>query len=110
MPFSGGFTDDATGIVEVGHGIVTGEELLVETQRLAAAGRDALSAVRYALVAFSAVSEFKVTADETARLAAEDVKLAKAIPELSIAVVAPTPITFGMSRMWEALAHATGWR
>ena len=32
------------------------------------------------------------------------------MPGVVIAVIAPTPLLFGMARMWEALVHRTNWR
>lgn len=58
---------------------------------------------RYVLCDFSAVRTFDITPGDIKQIVAQDREAARAHPSLMEAVVAPTPISYGMSRMWEAL-------
>jgi hypothetical protein len=108
MPFHSQFSPDGAGILEIGTGLLTGDELIAGTISIGQAG-ERLSRVRYALVDFSGVVELQATPQDVAKLADEDIAIARRLPNLAIAVVASQPLVFGMSRMWEALAHQTGW-
>jgi hypothetical protein len=58
----------------------------------------------------SGVEQFQATPLDLTRLADLDVSIARLVPNLAIVVIASQPLVFGMARMWEALAHQTGWR
>jgi hypothetical protein len=109
MPFRAEYSPDGAGVLLMGTGLLTGDELIAVTISIGQVG-ERLSRVRYALVDFSGVVEFRATSQDLAKLADEDVALARRLPNLAIVIVASQPLVFGMSRMWEALAHQTGWR
>jgi hypothetical protein len=109
MPFHAEFSPDGTGVLLIGTGLLTGDELIAVTISIGQAG-ERLSRVRYALADFSGVVEFLATSQDLAKLADEDVAIARRLPDVAIVLVASQPLVFGMSRMWEALAHQTGWR
>lgn len=109
MPFDVQYSADGAGVLPRATGLLTADELLAGTVGIGQAG-DRLSRVRYALVDLSGVVEFRGTSQDLSKLADEDVAMAKQLPNLAIVVVASLPVMFGMARMWEALAHQTGWR
>ena len=102
------YTSDGTGVLHRGEGIVTGADLIAaaaEHHRLEERARK----LRYGVVDFTDATEIQISATE-AQLIAEEDKITAALSPLAIvAVIAPQDHVFGMSRMWETFAEATGW-
>lgn len=108
MPYTTEFIQGGRGMVHTGAGVLTGEELIEGSLRLRAemlrGGR-----VEYGMSDLTAVTELRVTADDLRRLAEAQLVTAQILPRAIAAVVAPSDHIFGMARMWEAYADATGW-
>lgn len=58
---------------------------------------------RYVLCDFSGIQGFHIAPADVKRIVQQDREAARVNPELAEAVVAPTPLSYGMSRMWELL-------
>lgn len=58
---------------------------------------------------FSEASEALVSSVEVQTIADENRITATLTPHLVAAVIAPSDHMFGLSRMWETFAEATGW-
>ena len=95
---------DGIGIIGTGEGVVTGQDLLAATAQLIAEGQRN-SELRYAVMDLSAIPEQEL---DTRSLKAAAVRPRSPMPELIVAVVAPSEILFGLSRMWEMLAEQSG--
>jgi hypothetical protein len=66
---------------------------------------------RFAVFDFSETVQFDVDRTAVDRIAAQDVVAAAAVvPELTVAVVAPQMVVYGMARMWELQIGGTEWR
>ena len=96
-------TADGIGIVGIGVGVVSGQDLLDATARLHEE-RAHNPNIRYAVMDLSAISQGQIDT-ESVRLSA---KPADGTPQLTVAIVAPSDVLFGLSRMWEMLAEQTG--
>lgn len=58
---------------------------------------------RYVLCDFSGVRVFDISPGDVKQIVEQDREAARLHPRLIEAVAAPTPISYGMSRMWESL-------
>ena len=57
----------------------------------------------------SNTTEYNISYDD-ARIIAETSKMVShSLPDIFFAVVAPRALIFGMTKVWEALCHDTGW-
>src|SRR5262245_38319751 len=109
MPFSTTITPDGTGILRKGWGVITGAELAAAESELFNAPEIDLGKIRYALVDLSQVTEVRVSADEVRTVARVDEKLSTRNAALSVSIVAPHDVAFGLSRMWQMVSENTGW-
>jgi hypothetical protein len=108
MGYTTQFIDDGRGMIHTGDGVLTGEELIAGSMRLRAEMKRG-GHVEYAMSDLSAVTEMRVTPDDLRQLAEAQLVTAQILPRALAAVVAPHDHIFGMARMWEAYADATGW-
>ena len=65
---------------------------------------------QYELWIFRSVIDFKLTADQIRLLAEQDKKASAKNPDLKVAIVTVSSLTFGMSRMYEALYGEGRWQ
>jgi hypothetical protein len=99
MPWRAEFARDSAEITFFGN--TTGYEILNAKAQFFAHPFE--SSPRYVLCDFSAVHAFDITRADVQRIVEQDREAARLHPMLAEAVVAPTPISYGMSRMWESL-------
>lgn len=108
MPYSTEFVDGGRGLIHTAEGVLTGAELIEGAMRLRAeAKRTGL--IEYGLTDLSAATQMQVTPEDLRRLAETQVVTAQIVRRAVAAVVAPSDLMFGLARMWEAYADATGW-
>jgi hypothetical protein len=105
----------STEFVEMGRGLlircsgaVNGSEF-IECKESLKNDREARG-IAFALIDLEEVKQLRMTAEEVRRLARIDHDLAKNAPDVVVAVAAPSDHVFGIARMWESSAEATGWR
>jgi hypothetical protein len=108
MPYITKFVEDGRGVIQTGEGVLTGDELIAGSLR-ARAEAEISNRLEYGFADFSAVTEFRATPEDLRRLAESQMLTARLVPRAVVAIVAPTDHVFGMVRMWEAYADATGW-
>jgi len=109
MPFSTEFVDNHQGLLFVGSGVVTADEIL-DAKGALLDQETRLRRIRHAMVLLADVTDLRVTTDEIRQLARIDERLAKVTSNVVVAVVAANDLTFGLARMWEVLADSTGWK
>jgi hypothetical protein len=96
-------TADGIGVVYTSSDVLTGQDLFDADARL----RVEITRhpeLRYLLVDHSAIPDEKVDTASLRALARQVGENLGSIPEGLMAIVAPTDILFGLSRMWETLA------
>jgi len=109
MPYATEFFDDGTGLLRVGTGIVTFDEIIAGARDLHLDEARARK-LTHALVDFTGVTELRVSTDEARRIAEASKTTARLAPGGVVAVVAPKDHVFGMARMWETLVdEEAGW-
>jgi hypothetical protein len=86
----------------MGHDFIAADmELLAMPEQLAKC--------RYVIMDFTSISRMNISASDVRQIADLEVRMAAVQPHVAVAVVAPTDVAFGLSRMWEVLAEKTGW-
>jgi hypothetical protein len=93
------YLDDGVGIEIVASGIVSGDEVLAAHKEIYSP--ENLSRQRYQIVDRTRCDYYCVRPDEIKKIAELDITAAKSNPNIRIAIVAPTDLQFGMSRMWQ---------
>jgi trans-aconitate methyltransferase len=109
MPYNSSYVDDGKGLLKIGSGIVTGAEMF------AVATTDPLDEARarklhYGLVDFSAVTDMQVTPTHIRQLVEINRKMASLTPGALVAVIAPDPMSYAISRLWHTFAEDLGWK
>ncbi len=106
MPFDIKYLNDGSGIELSGYGTLAGTDLIRANQDLYLEMHT--SQVRYHLIDFSSVTHFAVSPEDAHCCARQDLKAAAMNPTIIIAIVAPTKLAFGISRIWDAYMEASG--
>jgi hypothetical protein len=108
MPVDIAFLHGGIGALISCSGDVTAQEFIDADNQLLAVPKQ-FAECRFVIVEFTSISSFNVSASEVRRFVDLDIRMAAIQPRLVVAVVAPTDVTFGMSRMWQVMAEVTGW-
>jgi len=109
MPYTTEVIDNGKGILHIGSGTVTGNDLMASATTVLKLVQDGLSP-RYGLTDLTHVTEFAVSSTEIERNAVLNSNIARLLPSVKLAIVAPTDNIYGMVRMWQAHMDNTGWR
>ena len=91
--------DDGKGIEIIASGCVTGDEIIEAHQEIYST--DNLKRQRYQIIDRTECSEYKVSTEDIERIAVIDKAASKSNPNIVIAIIAPSDLQFGMSRVWE---------
>lgn len=108
MPLTTETTEDCMGVVHIGTGTVTGEELV-------AASRAALSLVQntqnfhYEFVDFSDATELQFAKEHVDQITAQDRLAAVVRPDAVVIMVAPQPEFFALAKEWQQRVEDLGW-
>lgn len=108
MPYSTEVIDEGRGILHIGSGIVSGEEILSSAQGILKMVQEGLSP-HYALTDLSKVTEFNVTSDEIRKNADINIAISRYAPSVRVAIIAPSDHVYGIARMWQVHSNKTGW-
>ena len=103
------FVEGDTGILFVGSGVVTADEIRSSKLQLFA-NCDRLQQVEFAIVDFQVASSLILDADDLRRIVDLDRQLALLVPNACVAIVAPKDYMFGLARMWETTLEVAGWK
>jgi hypothetical protein len=91
--------DNGVGIEIVASGIVTGEEIIEAHKEIY--NETNLKNQKYQIIDRSHCKEYKVSSADVQQIAEIDKAASKSNPDIIIALISPTDIQFGMSRMWQ---------
>jgi hypothetical protein len=107
MPYETQYVDSEKGVLKIGSGVVTGAELLETATHQSLDER--IRTVKYALVDFSQMIEMKITSEIVRQMVEIQKKTSQLAPDVVVAIVAPSPLAYGMSRVWQSFAYDLGW-
>ncbi|MCH7645204.1 MAG: hypothetical protein IH974_10250 [Myxococcales bacterium] len=101
MPIELRYRDDGSGVVYICTGVVTAADFFKASEEVYSEER--IDRLRYQLVDFTATEHLDSNLEDTRTNAEIDVVAANQNPNFIIAIVGPDDLTFGLSRMWEAM-------
>jgi|SRR5580704_2708505 hypothetical protein len=107
MPYTDEQLDGGRGILRLWSGIVVASEVIAATAGFLAPEGGAKA--EYLIADFAGVTDLKATTKDIRNLSTAEAGIATVIPDLVIAVVAPSDFIFGLARMWEVFGEKTGW-
>ena len=94
------YLNNGIGIEIIASGIVTGKEIVAAHKEIY--NEENLEKQRYQIVDRTHCTKYQVTSEEVERISEIDNNASKINPNIIFAVVSPTPLQFGISRMWQA--------
>jgi hypothetical protein len=94
------YLDDGIGIEIVASGIVTGEEIIQAHKEIY--NDENLSKQKYQIIDRTHCTKYQVYSEAIEAISEIDNKASEANPNIIIAIVSPTSLQFGMTRMWQA--------
>jgi hypothetical protein len=106
MPIQINYVSEGIGVEYIYSGVVTGRDIIDAND--ITHQRETLQRLRYKLVDRTGCTEYRVTFDEMRMIATQDIQAARINPRFMIALVSPTNLQFGMSRMWHAFIEDSG--
>jgi hypothetical protein len=109
LPYRTTFVHDGRGVLHVGSGVVTGEEILGGDEEIQS-DPDRAARIDHGLVDFTDVTELRVSSADLRLIADASRATARLVPEAIVAIVAPRAEAFEIARMWELIANVPGWR
>ena len=107
MPFDYFTLHGGAGRLWVGHGVIRGADLIARNDYILSS--KSYEGVRWLLIDQTDVTSLDLSAEEVHIIRHQDDRLAAVLPELVTAVVVPSDLAFGMTRMWEMLTERPGW-
>ena len=107
MPIEIQYVDGGLGVLYLGKGIVTGEDIINSNKQIFSSEEKMVNN-KYGLIDYSNVTQFEVSTSEVEIIASQNKKASEYIPDAVVAVVAEKDIEFSMTRMWEMVAENTG--
>lgn len=101
MPIELRYRDGGAGVVYICTGVVTAADFDKASEEVYSEER--IDQLRYQLVDFSATEHLDSNLEDIRRSAEIDAVAANENPNFVIAIVGPDDLTFGISRMWQAV-------
>lgn len=108
MPVKINILENGTGIEFIASGIVTGKEIIAANKKIYTA--EHLSGLKYKIIDRTACTDYLVTTEEMQDIADQDLQASKTNNKITIVLVSPTPLQYGMTRMWQLLSDETQWK
>ena len=97
------------GNIITGWGVITEQEFIEVFKRHLTQGKDKFGMYRYSLNDFTAVTEANFSIEAIHQIADLCIRAAENNREAIVATAASNDLTFGLSRMTDALRFETGW-
>ena len=107
MPYETHYVDSGNGLLKVGSGILTAAEMFEGALRLSLDERT--KKLKYGLVDFSQTSDLRIDSELIRKVVEINRKTAQLTPGAAVAIIAPSPLAYGLSRVWQSLAYDLGW-
>lgn len=106
MPIQIKYINDGIGVEFMCSGIVTGADIIATNKEIYR--NENFSRQRYQIVDKTKCAEYKVNNEEIRIMAEQDKAAAKTNPNVIIAFISPSPLQYGLSRMYQAYVGDNG--
>ncbi len=107
MPIQVRYLDNGIGIMFIGEGIVTGEDV-INANKITFASEEKMKNYKYGFIDYSNALHFDASEDDAEIIANQDLEASKFIPDAILAILAKKDLVFGLNRMWEMIAENAG--
>ena len=94
------YLDNGIGIEIIASGIVTGKEIIEAHKEIY--NEENLRKQKYQIIDRTHCTQYQVTSAEVQRISEIDNNASEANPNIILAVISPSSLQFGMTRMWQA--------
>ena len=94
------YLDNGIGIEIIASGIVIGKEIIEAHKEIY--NEENLRKQKYQIIDRTHCTQYQVTSEEVERISEIDNNASEVNPNIILAVVSPTSLQFGMTRMWQA--------
>lgn len=108
MPIRINYLHGGAVVEYISSGVVTGLEIIEANKKLYQ--RNNIIRLKYKLIDRSTCTAYRVTREEMKLIAAQDEAASKINRDITVLLVAPTDLQYGMTRMWQMLVEETGFR
>jgi len=108
MPVKINILDNGAGIEFISSGVVTGKDIIEANRKIYTP--EILSRLKYKIIDRTTCTEYLVTSDEMRIIANQDIQASKINGNITIVLVTPTKLQYGMTRMWQVLIEETGFK
>lgn len=108
MPVKINILENGSGIEFISSGVVKGIDIINANNKIYTP--EHLARLRYKIIDRTTCTEYLVTSDEMRRIADQDIEASKINRSITIILVSPTKLQYGMTRMWQVLSDETGWK
>jgi hypothetical protein len=88
-------------------GALRGKELIARNESILSS--KSYEGVRWLIIDERAITSLDLTPEQVRTIKQQDDRLARVLPELVTAVIVPSDLVYGMTRMWEMLTERPGW-
>lgn len=106
MPVQINFLDNGIGIEFISSGVVTGEEIIEANKKVY--NDKNLIRLKYKIIDRTNCTDYRVSTEEMEIIAEQDRIASKINRNITILLVSPTDLQYGMTRMWQAYTGTTG--
>ena len=107
MPIEVKYLDNGIGVMFIGEGIVTGDDI-ISSNREVFSSEERMKNYKYGFIDYSIASQLSVSNSEIESMVSQQMKASEFIPDAVLAFVAKKDLEFGLTRMWEIIAENTG--
>jgi hypothetical protein len=107
MPIEINYLDGERGVLFIGAGKVTGEEIITSNRQVFSS-EEKMKKVKYGLIDYSKITQFEVSTVEVESIISQEKKASEYIADGVLAIVAKKNVAFGINRMWESIAEYRG--
>ena len=107
MPIKVKYLDNGLGVLFIGEGIVTGDDI-INANRKIFSSVEKMKKYKYGLIDYSRITQFNVSTSEVEIIASQDMKASLFITDGVLAITAEQDFEFGINRMWEITVESSG--
>lgn len=108
MPYTTELTEDCLGIVHIGRGVLTSDELLQGTVVARQLVQNTEN-FNYELLDLSRVTELRIDPEDLGKIVVQDQIAAEERPHATIVIIAPLDDAYEMARRWEEMVSDLDW-
>ena len=107
MPIQVKYLDNGMGVMFIGTGIVTGDDVINSNKEIFFS-EEKMKNYKYGLVDYSNISRLDASISDIEIMASQDKEASEFITDAVVAFIAKKDLEFALTRMWEMIAENTG--